>query len=436
MIPQKFEKFITEYDMFSEGDSVVCGISGGSDSVLMLYLLTLLREKWNIKINAAHINHMIRETASRDEEFVKNLCEKWNVALFVTRQNVSEIAKNEKISTELCGRNIRYSFFEEVAQKTGSSAILTAHNKNDNAETFLLHLLRGSGSGGLCGVAPKRDNICRPILFLSKEEIEGFLREKEIPWVEDETNKESLYTRNAVRNEIFPLLRRINPSAEDAILKASAFLKEDDDFLNALAENSGALEDGSINCEKLSSIAPPLAKRVVISALKAAKLEISQTTIEAVLNLKDKQSGKAFIFPGGGKAVKEYGKIVFVPFLENTQFSYKINVGEMVFVKEASVYASLTKEKPIAPYLALSGRCTSLVIRKPLPGDKFVPSGMGGHKKLSDFFADNKIPKTKRDLTPVFVFEEKIAAVGTYRADAEFVPSEGEEIVYLKIFNK
>jgi len=429
----RFEKTISEYKMFSEGDGVVAAISGGSDSVCMLHLLCRVRENMGIKIYVAHINHMIRPTASRDEAFVKNLCEKWNIPFYSLHKNVAEIAKQEKISTELCGRNIRYAFFEEVLNKTGSRAVLTAHNKNDNAETFLMHLLRGSGSGGLSGILPVRDNICRPLLDFTKEEIENYLKEHNVPWVEDETNALSLYTRNIIRNEIMPLIKKINPSAEDAILKASCYIKEDDNFLNSLADKADAVSEKGINLEKFSSLPHPLQKRVIIKALKNAGFEVSAVTIAAISSLADKQSGKSFVFPCGGKAVKEYGEIVFLPPEENTDFSYEICVGEKIYLKETEFYVSLQKEKPSPPYLKLNKQCTKLNVRPPLAGDKFSPSGMSGHKKLSDFFADCKIPKTQRKKIPVFLCEGKIAAVGSLRADNDFLPLDGEDIIYLKI---
>lgn len=433
MLLNRFEETISEYKMFSEGDGVVAAISGGSDSVCMLHLLCRVREKIGIKIYVAHINHMMRTTATRDEDFVKNLCEMWDIPFYSLRKNVEEIAKQEKISTELCGRNIRYEFFEEVLHKTGSRTVLTAHNKNDNAETFLMHLFRGSGSGGLSGISPVRDNICRPLLGFTKEEIENYLKEHNIPWVEDETNALSLYTRNIVRNEIMPLIRKINPSAEDAILKASSCIKADDEFLNYLADTSGALSENGINTEKFLSVAEPIQKRVVMKALKKSGYEVSAITIAAVSSLADKQNGKCFVFPCGSKAVKEYGKIVFLPPEENIDFNYEICIGEKIFLKESEVYVSLQKEKPSPPYLKLNKQCTKLNIRPPIRGDKFSPSGMAGHKKLSDFFADSKIPKTKREKFPIFICEGKIAAVGSLRVDNDFLPLEDDDIIYLKI---
>ncbi len=432
MLTNKFEEIIQKYNMLSHGDSIVAGISGGSDSVCLLHLLCSLKDKYALNINAVHINHGIRETAKRDEDFVRNLCEKWNISFFSAHFDVPEIAKEQKISEELCGRNVRYAFFEEVAEKTCSHKIFTAHNKNDNAETFLLNLLRGSGSGGLSVMQPKRENLLRPLLFFTKAEIEEYLIQNNITWVEDETNELNLYTRNLLRHEVIPMLCKINPSAENTILRSAALLKEDNDFIMDLAENSGAYKDGSIDLKIFASLPIPVAKRVILKALKDKNLEISENIIQNILNLSEKQSGKTFVFPCGSKAVREYNFITFIKENEKCLFSYDIKKNETLYIKELNKYVSLTEEKPEKPYLAISDRCSRLTVRNLEEGDSFLPSGMNGHKKLSDFFSDKKIPLSRRNKIPIFLFEGTIIAVGDIRVSKDFTPRD-KNTLYLKI---
>ena len=431
MLTKKFEEIIEKHNMLSRGDNIVAGISGGSDSVCLLHLLCSIKDKYALNINAVHINHGIRETAKRDEDFVKNLCEKWNVSFYCAHFDVPEIAKEKKISEELCGRNVRYAFFEEIAEKTDSQKIFTAHNKNDNAETFLLNLLRGSGSGGLSVMQPKRENLLRPLLFFTKAEIEEYLKQNNITWVEDETNRLDLYRRNLLRHEVIPMLCKINPSAENTILRSAALLKEDNDFIMSLAENSGAYKDGSIDLKIFTTLPVPVAKRVILKALKDKNLEISENIIQNILNLSKKQSGKTFVFPCGNKAVREYNFITFTE-NENFSFSYDIKKNETLYIKELHKYISLTDKKPEKPYLSISGRCTSLKVRNTKEGDTFLPSGMNGHKKISDFFADKKIPLSKRSKIPIFLFEKTIIAVGDMRTSKDFTPRD-ENTLYLKI---
>lgn len=434
MLTKKFEETILKHNMFSHGSSIVCGISGGSDSVCLLHLLYSLKDKYALKIYAVHINHGIRATAKRDEDFVKNLCDKWGIAFFPFHYNVPQMAKEQKISEELCGREVRYAAFHETAQKNGCQSIFTAHNKNDNAETFLLHLIRGSGSGGLSSMQPKSGSLCRPLLFCTKAEIEEYLRQNNITWVEDETNNTDLYTRNFLRHEIIPRLRQINPSAEDTILRSAALLKEDNDYLSYLAEHSGAYkENGSIDTTILTALPPPLANRVVLKALKAEGFEISENIVQNILKLSKKPSGKSFVLPCGGRAVKEYDEITFLQKDNHKDYLYTLKKGEKLFIDEAGVAVSLTDTKPEKPFLVLSGHCTTLLVRPPKKGDTFLPSGMGGHKKLSDFFADKKIPLSKREKIPIFIFENEIAAVGDMRAGENFASPDKNNALYLKI---
>ena len=431
MLLERFENFSKKHNMFSVGDSVTAGISGGSDSVCLLHLLISLKEKYGIKIYVAHINHGIRETAQRDEDFVRDLCKKWDIPVYVKKCNVSQEAKKLKISEELCGRNIRYEFFNEIAEKTGSSKILTAHNKNDNAETILLHLLRGSGS--LLAIMPCRDNICRPLLEFSKNEIEEYLKSHKINWVEDETNAENIYTRNVLRNEIIPLLKKINPSAEDALIKCSRILKEDDDFISSLAENSGAFSKNEIDTEILKSLPLPVSKRVIIKAIKTFGFELSETSITAVLNLLPKQSGRKYVFPCGGTAIRQYNKIIFEKKSDGFSYSYTICEGEKKYINEIGKYVFLTREKPDREFISISGECTCVTVRNVLKGDSFSPSGMAGTKKVSDLFTDKKIPLSERKNIPILLYNGEIVSVGTLRRSRLFTPEENSSPLYIQI---
>jgi len=437
---ERFEKLITKYNMFQKGDSVVCGISGGSDSVCLLVLLCQLRKKWDIKINAVHINHMIRNNADSDEEFVKKLCGKFECEFYSEKFDIPKISAEKKISSELCGRNIRYSFFEKIASVTGSKAILTAHNKNDNAETFLMHLIRGSASTGLGGIAYVRGNIKRPMLDFTKEEIESYLKSLDVQWVVDETNKEDIYTRNKIRNVIIPVLKEINPSVEDAILRCSAALREDDMLLYEIAEEKNAVKNSgeyvTVDKSVLDSVSPAIGKRIVAKAIKLIGAQLSENTVNAVYALKDKQSGRKFIFPCKREAVLAYDKITMQKKKSENNYEYEISAGEKIFISEAGIYVSLTKEKPQKPYLKICDSIKKFTVRSYIPGDKFEPYGMEGHKKLKDFFNDRKMPQSERNKTPVFVADGVIYAVGMLRSAKQAIPKNENEVLYIKTETK
>ena len=202
---RKILKTIEKYDLIKNGDKVVLAVSGGPDSIFMLDILNKIRkeESFNLKydIVVCHVNHLIREEATEDENYVKNFCEKNNIQCFIKRIDVKEIANNKKIGTEEAGRIARYDFFEEILEKTKANKIAIAHNKNDKVETIIMNLLRGTGTLGLKGIEPKRENkYIRPIIEIERDEIEKYCEQNKLNPRIDKTNLENIYTRNKIRN--------------------------------------------------------------------------------------------------------------------------------------------------------------------------------------------------------------------------------------------
>ena len=198
-------KTIEKYNLIQNGDKIVIGVSGGPDSICLLHILNSLKEKYNLQLFVAHINHQIRENAKIDEQYVSQFCKKIDVPLFVLHTDVLNIAKQEKISTEEAGRNERYKFFDEILKKTKSNKIAIAHNSNDKAETVIMNILRGSGISGLKGIEPKRDNkYIRPLIETTREEIEKYCKDNNLETRHDESNDENLYNRNKIRNIVIP----------------------------------------------------------------------------------------------------------------------------------------------------------------------------------------------------------------------------------------
>ena len=229
---------VQKYHMLSQNDSVVVGFSGGADSCALFHFLVSLRDKLNLSVSACHINHQLRGAeADRDENFVSDMCKKYEVPLYLLHADVKAEALRQKISTEQCGRDIRYAFFAETADKLNAK-IATAHTASDNAETVLFNLTRGSGAGGLCGIPPVRDNIIRPLINCTRTEIETYCTEHSLPYVTDSTNLTDEYTRNKIRLEVMPVLKKINPSFENTISAMTERMKETVGFINKCAENA------------------------------------------------------------------------------------------------------------------------------------------------------------------------------------------------------
>src|SRR5699024_2969941 len=230
----KVGSYICENDMLKMGDRIVIGVSGGADSVCLFYVFLDLVKKYNLELFVVHVNHGIRgQEADKDEAFVKSLCKEHRVSFISVKKDVPKIAKLEGLSEEEAGRNVRYEAFYQCYLENACNKIAVAHNKNDNAETILFHLFRGSGIKGLSGIPPKRDSIIRPLLCVEREEIERYLEKKKIPYIIDRSNLEEDYTRNKIRHKVLSYAKdEINYGAVANITNSAAMLTEIQDFLN------------------------------------------------------------------------------------------------------------------------------------------------------------------------------------------------------------
>lgn len=227
---------IKKYGLIQAKDKIVLGVSGGPDSITMLDILRQIREEFDFEIVVAHINHMIRKEAIIDEEYVKEYCKKNNIRCFVKRIDVMSVANNRKIGTEEAGRFVRYEFFDEILKQTESNKIAIAHNKNDKAETIIMHLLRGSGLSGLKGIEPIRGNVIRPLIECERKEIEKYCDENKLEPRIDKTNFENDYTRNKIRNIVIPYIEKeLNSNIIETIDRLSEVVKKEDKYLEKVA---------------------------------------------------------------------------------------------------------------------------------------------------------------------------------------------------------
>ena len=240
MLKEQVIDTIKKYNLIEENDSVIIGVSGGPDSICLLHILNELKQELNFKIYVAHINHMIRKEADEETEYVKEFCKNIGVECFVKKINVVKIAKESKMGTEEAGRKIRYNFFEEVLKNTNSNKIATAHNNNDKVETIIMNILRGSGISGLKGLDPIRENkFIKPLIEVSREEIENYCEENKLNPRIDKSNSENIYTRNKVRNTVIPYIKKeFNPNILKTINRLSEVATEEDDYLNKVTEST------------------------------------------------------------------------------------------------------------------------------------------------------------------------------------------------------
>ena len=308
MLEEKVRKTIREYNLIEKNDSIVVGVSGGPDSMTLLSILLKLKEEFNLKIYVAHVNHMLRENAIKDEEYVKEFCEKNNIEMFIKKANISEIAKKEKIGFEEAGRNARYNFFEEILKNTESNKIAIAHNINDKVETIIMNTLRGSGVSGLKGIEPKRKKYIRPLIEIERHEIEKYCIENEINPRHDESNDDNTYTRNKIRNIIIPYIRNeFNPNIIKTLNRLSEIIKEEDEYVQSKTEKifkeillTNEKNKIELDPRKFNDQEKVIQKNLILLAIKKVKGStqgIEKVNIDDIIKLCNNNIGNKLIRP-------------------------------------------------------------------------------------------------------------------------------------------
>ncbi len=387
----------------TRGERLGVAVSGGADSMALLHCLCNLRHELNIIVMVYHMEHGIRGQRSvQDMQFVQRMCEKYGVSCITERADVPGIARKQGISLETAARQARYLFLD--AQD--AAHIATAHHMDDDAETVIMNLLRGSGSRGLGGIPEARGRYIRPMLGISRSEIEQYVRDNEVAYVHDDTNDDTSYTRNFIRNQLMPLFVKVNPQAVLHIAQAAKRAAEDDQALIFAAEKAGmdsAGDASEINIDTLCAQMPAVQKRMVRRAIEMhfGLADIEQIHVDAVLELARRaQSGKRIELPGGIAVSAVYGKLRF--YIQKSQKeSVQPFTGAGSYVLDGITvccerYEGRPKFGAGAEYFdakVLGGAC----FRHRREGDVIQPLGFGGTKRLSDYLSDRKVPLHERD---------------------------------------
>lgn len=320
---QKGPFLLTE--LIKDGDKIVLGVSGGPDSMCMLDMLQELKEKHIIdfQIYVAHINHMIREEADDDEKYVQDYCNKKNIECFVTKIDVTQIASINKIGTEEAGRKVRYDFFEEVLQKTGSNKIAIAHNKNDKIETIIMNLLRGSGLSGLKGIEPIRDNkYIRPLIECERNEIEEYCKERQLNPRIDKTNFENEYTRNKIRNIVIPYIQKeFNPNIIKTLSRLSEVATDESNYIDLQTQKiyqklliEKSKDQIIINLKEFNKQENVIKKRLILKAIEqlmGSTDRIEKIHIEDIVKLCVNNIGNKYLMPNKNLKILIKNKKIF-----------------------------------------------------------------------------------------------------------------------------
>ncbi len=328
-LEEKVLDTIKKYNLIKENDTIVIGVSGGPDSMTLLNVLYSLKEVLKINIVVAHINHMLRKEADSETEYVQKFCENINIECFVKRADINNISKQKKVSTELAGREERYNFFEYVAKKVGATKIATAHTANDNAETVLMNLMRGSSTSGLKGIEAIRDErYIRPIIECTRKEIENYCEEKKLNPKYDKSNEENVYTRNKIRNQLIPYIQKeFNPNIIETINRLSKIVSKDEEFFHKIVEKeySNIIIAGDnnkeiiLNLKKFNLLDDVIKSRIILYTIRelfGSTQGIEKIHIEDVIKLCKNNIGNKYLMPNKKlKVFVKKGKIFFMSVL-------------------------------------------------------------------------------------------------------------------------
>ena len=426
----KVKSVIEKYDMLTEGSKVVVGVSGGSDSMALLYILHTLKNEFGIRLIAAHVNHGLRgENADRDEKFVSDFCREKGIEFHSLKADVAALAKEKGIGFEECGRNIRYEFFNSIGKDI---VVATAHNLSDRAETFLFNFARGSALRGLCSIPAVRGNVIRPLIECTKDEINAFCKENSIEYVTDETNSDVAYSRNRIRHNIVSEFKEINSSFERSVCRCINSLNEDEDFLCSLAKDvvKKAETDGGYLCSVLLESAFPVMKRALVMIVeKESGITPEFRSLEAMINILG-NGGKVQI--NGGLTVRVRRGILDFPNDSGKADKFDIET-EIVNIKEINNLQNISNQylEYFLDYDKIHGK---VFVRSREAGDKITLISRNCTKTLKKLFNELSIPPEKRDSIVVVADDNGVLIVEGIGIDRRAaITSDTEKVLVVKI---
>lgn len=431
---------INRNNMIAENQKVLVALSGGADSVCLLHVLYSLRNELGIEIFAAHLNHLIRgDEAERDENFVKELCEGLGVKVFFRHSEVQRLAAENKLTVEEMGRKERYRFFSDICKEHNIDKIATAHNRNDLAETVLMRIIRGTGLDGLVGIKYVReDNVIRPILDVSRSDIEKYCEENGLEFCTDSTNSDNDYTRNKIRNELIPYLKdNFNPKILDSLANLSANVSQDAEFINEYAKRLyerinnplPSHKPYALHIESMRFVDRSILTRLIRHTVKKCfgyEVNLEKKHIDDIIAAFEKETGFGIDLPEGIRCEVQYGWLVFkskdeietVKKFFGEDFYAEVDLDKVYEIDGLNKKITFKiKENPfklksgeIALNLSmLEGK--KLYVRNRRNGDKIVRFKDGRTKKIKNVFIDMKIPREGRDSIPLICADDEIAGI-------------------------
>lgn len=419
----KIKNTIIRENLIEKHDKILIGLSGGADSVFLLNILIQLQRDLDFEIYTCHINHSYRDTALRDENFSRKISEENNIKFFSKKVDMKQYSIDHSISLEDSGRILRYKYFNEILKSEDFNKIAVAHHLDDQVETFFLHLFRGSGIDGLCGMQYQNKNIIRPLLDVSKSEILNYLDENDIDYVTDETNFVADVQRNKIRLEMLPYIQdNFNSSISESIYRTVNILKDSKEIIDDVTnfkykklvnqENGEYFIDVDLFEREKKSVRRNIIRKLLI-ALNGSNQDIRMVYIDDIIELFDLKNGSQYVFKDYS-FFKSYDKVIIRKNLNNKKNqSVKFELGEISFgdFKINSYLTENTNVKPSINKMIFDSKILSnnLFLRKRKNGDRIKLKGFT--KKVKSVFIDNKIAQIKRDNYPILSDEENVYAI-------------------------
>lgn len=408
------------------GGRILCAVSGGRDSVCMLDCLHTLGRERGFSVSAAHLNHGMRATASRDEELVRELCRERDIPFYTEKVNVYALCSQWGLTVEETGRRARYEFLRRAAAADGADFVATAHHREDQAETVLLQLLRGTGPQGLTGIPPVRDGVIRPLLDTPRADIDDYIARHGLPWVTDETNLDTHYARNRLRLEIMPELRELNPAAAAHICRTADILRGENDYLDAQAAALLPPEGTELTAETLR-LAPPVLRRrmlrLLVERLPVGKKDFTAGHYQALERLAE--TGGTLSLPRNALAVCRGGVLTLSVTHPGEVAETELAPGE----NRVGPWHIVVSEQPCPGALAL--RQGRLSVRSWRREDSLTLPDSRGARSLKRLFSERGIPPESRCAFPVFCLDGAVAAVWGVGVDMRAQPETSGRNIYL-----
>ena len=441
-LADKAKETIAKHSMISAGDRILVGLSGGADSVCLLTILLRIKDDLGIEISAAYIDHGFRPDETPNEiEFCSRFCSARSIDFSTQKIDVKAFAESEGLNKQEVARKLRYNALQDIAAATAANKIALAHNADDQAETLLMHLVRGSGPLGLSGIPPVRGRIIRPLIETERSDIEKYLRHEGIEYVTDSSNLKNDYLRNRLRHFIIPSLKNINRDFVQAVLRTTNIIRDEERYFDILVTKTlmkliSRKSDTLIELflSPMEYMDTVLLRRVLRRALAETKglRGLGLDHIEDMIKLiKSGRSGDRIYLPNSIRAIKAYATLVMTSEIPVKLSDYIISDPGEVVLKEASMVMRLSvreRDPEIDDlgdgrkivYLDADKLAFPLQVRPRRSGDYFYPLGLGNRKKIQDYFVDEKIPRDERDVVPLLINNNEIAWVIGHRVDDRF----------------